>query len=60
MTFRFVEKVLQYKEWSQVQLTQLLYSKVSDDMFRIMLWGHIELFLPEEEDIRSFQMAGTI
>ena len=41
MTFRFVEKGLQYKEWSQVQLTQLLYCKVTDDMFRPMLWGAI-------------------
>ena len=59
MTARFVEKGPQFK-WAQVELTQLLYCKVSDDMFRPTLWGHIELFVPEDEDIRSFQMAGTI
>jgi hypothetical protein len=60
MTYHFVEKELQFKEWTQVQLTQLLYCKVSDDVFRPMLWGHIEIFAPEDEDTRSFETTGTI
>ena len=43
---------------SSVNIT-VIYCKVSDDMFRPMLWGHIELFVPEDEDIRSFQTAVT-